>query len=81
MSEHSHRGDKLTRETIKRAGLGFGFKIKEATEAFKSGHITLTIDFWKIINAEHPNKYNRVDFCHTCRAFNLYRLDPTNGIK
>jgi hypothetical protein len=72
LEKHQHKTNKLVRDTIKRAAIPFGMKIKEATEAFKSGHVTLTIDFWKIINSEHPNKYNRVDYCHGCRKFNLY---------
>ena len=72
LQKHQHKLHKLVLQTIKRAAIPFDTKIENPTQAFKNGHVTLTIDFWKIINAEHPNKFNRVDFCHGCRKFNLY---------
>lgn len=69
---HQHSTNKLVRDALRLVAKSVGAPGRDIVDAFRAGHEGVTFDFWLLINGASPGKYNRVDFCHTCRKFSLW---------
>ena len=74
MQKHQHKTNKTVRAALKRVGKDTQIPYAEVLELFRNGDEQVTIAFWELIyqNPINQEKYNRVDFCHGCKKFNLY---------
>lgn len=74
LEAHQHKTDTLVRATLKGIGRELRIPYRDVLEDFRGGNADLTMLFWSRIDAAHPGEYNRVNYCHGCRKFNLYRV-------
>lgn len=81
MERHQHTTNKLVRDALRQIAKSYGAPGREVVDAFRAGNEDITLDFWLLIDGAHPGKFNRVDFCHTCRKFNLWRLDEADQVE
>ena len=79
LEAHQHKNNKLVRTALRQVARNLKLTYEHVTAAFKNGDESVTIEFWKLINSEHGTRFNRVDYCHGCKKFNLYRADHPEG--
>lgn len=74
MQKHQHKTNKEVRDALKVVSKSINAPYSEVLQLFRNGDEHVTIAFWDLIykTPENREKYNRVDFCHGCKKFNLY---------
>lgn len=70
-----HKNNKLARTALRQVARNLKLTYEHVTSVFKQGDEPVTLEFWNLINSEHGTKFNRVDYCHTCKKFNLYHSE------
>lgn len=80
MQKHQHKTNKTVRDALKQVGKELKTPYSDVLELFRNGNEGVTISFWDLIykNPENREKYNRVDFCHGCKKFNLFYVAESN---
>lgn len=70
--KHQHTTDKIARAALKKTAKAMGLTYAEVLKAFRiEQNLDVTEMFWWFVNSEYPNKFHTVDYCMTCRKFNL----------
>lgn len=75
LEAHQHKNNKLVRTALRQVARNLNLTYEHVTASFKNGDESITVEFWKLINAEYGTRFNRVDYCHGCKKFNLYHLE------
>ena len=73
---HPHRNDKEVKRILKAVGAEYGINREDSIKRFVNGDTDLTVGFWEILWSRPENKqnFNRIEFCHGCQKFELYRV-------
>lgn len=69
---HQHQAHAIAREALKTISVGSGLSYQVVCQMFRDGDEETTYIFWDLVHEDHPNQFNRVYYCHTCKKFNLY---------
>lgn len=69
---HQHHAHTIARDALKTIAVGSSLNYQVVSKMFRDGDLEVTAVFWELINEDHPNEFNRVYYCHTCKKFNLY---------
>jgi hypothetical protein len=69
---HQHQAHAIAREALKTIAQASNMSFQVVSKLFRQGDESATYCFWDYIEHYYPNQYNRVDFCETCKKFNLY---------
>jgi hypothetical protein len=72
LQAHQHQAHAIAREALKTIAVGSGLSYQVVSKMFRDGDEETTFIFWDLINQEHPDQFNRVYYCQTCKKFNLY---------
>lgn len=74
LEKHQHKTNKLVRSTLRAVSRQLGIGYSDTLDFFRNGGEQVTIVFWELLYKNPMNKfrYNRVDYCHGCKKFNLY---------
>lgn len=75
LKQHQHITNHIAREALKCIAEGTAQPYQAVAKLFIDGDIETTMVFWELVHEEHPDQFNRVYFCHTCKKFNLYLED------
>jgi 4-hydroxy-3-methylbut-2-en-1-yl diphosphate synthase IspG/GcpE len=75
LEAHQHKNNKLVRTALRQVARNLKLTYEHVTASFKNGDEPVTVEFWKLINAEYGTRFNRVDYCHGCKKFNLYHSE------
>jgi len=68
----NHETDNIAREVLKLIANVTGISYAVISKQFRGGDHVITYTFWGMINDEHPDRFNRVDYCPGCKKFTLF---------
>lgn len=72
LEAHQHLTNNIARDALKTIAEDSSMSYQVVSKLFREGDYEATLFFWELVNERHPNEYNRVDYCHTCKKFNLF---------
>lgn len=70
---HYHQYDKIAKDELKRIAKKNKRSLNSVIKGFTVGQDEeITRDFWIGIRAKYPDKFNRVEYCPSCKKFDVY---------
>lgn len=71
LHKHQKEQNAIVRKILKEIAKENGTTYHDSIQGLIGQSENLTILFWLKMNEQHPNKFNRVGYCASCRKFDL----------
>lgn len=70
---HFHEHDKVAKDELKKIAKKHKRSLNSVIKDFTVGQdVEITREFWTGIIAKYSGKFNRVEYCPTCKKFEVY---------
>lgn len=70
---HYHQYDKIAKDELKKIAKKNGKSLNAIIKGFtEEQNEDITLQFWIEIRKKYADKFNRVEYCPTCKKFDIY---------
>lgn len=70
---HYHQFDKVVKDELKRIALKNNCSLNSVIRDFTIGQDEkITYEFWEGIRKKYHDKFNRIEYCPSCKKFDIY---------
>ena len=77
---HYHQYDKIAKDELKIIAKKNKRSLNSVIKGFTVGQDEeITREFWTSIRAKYPDKFNRVEYCPSCKKFDVYYEKEVNA--